>query len=233
MKAKELVGKKAMRTQPALFVRESEIRTTRPEVLKIDDRFIDEIVKILEVTEHNILISVSNDMSHPFGFDREIKVVLPKYFLDGNWESAEPFEKHLMNECSRIRRVGEIDVDAEMAKMMSEDGFNSRSMSLEDEVRENVNSAFADVITGPAVDTDKVREFVDLIFPDGEIDTEGKEDDEIVLELISKLKGLKPDRAKEVLNIIVDVAQTMATDMLEQKERIQEKMKELNNERNK
>jgi len=236
MKAKELVGKVAVRTQPALFERKGEIRTTNPEILKIDERFLNEPVKILKVTEHNILIKVVgiDRMAIPPFHGRAKKIVLPEYFLDGNWESAEPFKSQLESEDSSILfknfEISDINTQQEMSKLateMTEKDFAPNLASLENEVRNNVNSAFADAVNGPEVDVEKVKDFVDLIFPDGEIDMEDKDENEIVMEMISKLKGLEPDRAKEVLDIIVDVAETMATNMLAQQERVQEKIKKL------
>jgi hypothetical protein len=220
MKAKELIGKVVVRTQPALFMKKiasDEVakhysKNITPEVLKIDERFLDEPVEILAVTEYNILIEASSEESHPLGFGYTRKVILPKYFLDGNWEDAEPFEKFHQHITSN-----NLNVDEETTKIMEE-------KSLED----NVNSAFADVVKGPKVDIEKIKDSVGLIFPGGEmeIDVKDKSDDEIVMEMISKLKGLKAERAKEVLDIIIDVAENMVTDMLEQNHA----SKELNNE---
>ena len=225
MKAKELIGKVVVRTQPALFMKKiasDEVakhysKNITPEVLKIDERFLDEPVEILAVTEYNILIEASSEESHPLGFGYTRKVILPKYFLDGNWELAEPFSKFYKHTTKFKDSSDSLNIDKEMTKIMEE-------KSLED----NVNSAFADVVKGPEVDIEKIKDSVGLIFPGGEmeIDVKDKSDDEIVMEMISKLKGLKAERAKEVLDIIIDVAENMVTDMLEQNHA----SKELNNE---
>lgn len=119
MKAKELVGKVAVRTQPAIFERQTEVKTTNPEILRIDERFLDDPIKILKVTEHNILIKTAGFnpmMSQPF-HNKFKKIVLPKYFLDGNWESAEPFKSQLETEASgmlfRNFKVSDINVQKE------------------------------------------------------------------------------------------------------------------------